>query len=279
MTAAAPAAAGIRLELQEILRSLSERIRAESAGSDVRRRARLAEVGATRNLCSLCARFLTGRRDDLDAAYSSFLSIGQIRDVLDSALLDARELKALREEADATLETLSQDTATRRLDERWQALLAQLAQQEAAAFAEVQEHETADADAAARALKTCVADMSSVLLDTLCAARDANTDAERRALGEVALAKIERAAGGWADWFAAAERRAAARAAPKLPLSRELSGAMAGDAHLRDLVVSLRHAMKLRRRHARMAAALQRLQSAAAACDAITSLSGSVAEP
>jgi hypothetical protein len=278
-TTAAPAAAGIRLELQEILRSLSERIRAESAGSvaDVRRRARLAEVGAARNLCSLCARFLTGRRGDSDAA--SFLSPGQIRDVLDSALLDARELKALREEAEATLETLSQDTATRRLDERWQALLAQLAQQEAAAFAEVQEHETTDADAAARALKTCVADMSGVLLDTLCAARDASTDAERRALGEEALAKIERAAGGWAGWFAAAERQAAARTPPELPLSRELSGAMAGDAHLRDLVVSLRHAMKLRRRHARMAAALQRLQSAAAACDAITSLSGSVAEP
>jgi len=280
-TTTAPAAAGIRLELQEILRSLSDRIRAESAGSvaDVRKRARLAEVGASRALCSLCARFLTGRREEPDAAYSSFLSPGQIRDALDSAMLDARELKALREEAEETLDSLSRDPASLRLDDRSQALLAQLARQETEAFADVQEHETADANTAARALKTCVADMSGVLLDALCAARDAKTDADRRALGEEALAKIEGAAGGWAAWFVAAERQAGARAFPELPLARELSSAMVGDAHLRSLVVSLRHAMKLRRRHARMVAALQRLQGAVGACDAITSLSGSVAEP
>lgn len=213
MATVAPAAAGIRLELQEILRSLSERIRAESAGSvaDVRKRARLAEVGATRSLCSLCARFLTGRRDDTDAAYSSFLSPGQIRDVLDSALLDARELKILREEAESALAALSQDRATQQLDKRCQTLLANLVEQETSVFSELQQREAADADAAVQALKTCVADMSGVLLDALCAARDAASDNERRALGEEALAKVEKAAGGWASWFIATERLAAAR--------------------------------------------------------------------
>jgi len=280
---AAPAAVGIRLELQEILRTLSDKIRAESAGSvaDVRKHARLAEVGATRALCSLCARFLTGRHDDLssDSAYSSFLSPGQIRDVLDSALLDARELKVLREEADAAFDSLIRDSASSRLSERAQVMLSQLAQQESAAFAQVQERENAEADAASRALKTCVGDLSGVLLDALCAARDAETDAERRALGAEALAKIEKAAGSWASWFVATERRSAAQSPPEVVLARELSSAMAADAHLCALVMGLRHALKLRRRHARMAAALLRLQAAASACDAITSLSGSVAEP
>lgn len=277
----AAAAVGLRLELQDILRTLSDRIRTESACSvaDVRKRARLAEVGATRGLCSLCARFLTGRRDDSEAAYSSFLSPGQIRDALDSALLDARELKVLREEAEATLEALTNDASTRRIGERPKLLLEQLAKQEATAFATVQEHENADADAAVSAIRACVNDMSGVLLDALCAARDAGSDAERRAIGEKALGKVEQAAGGWADWFAASEKQAVSRTPTELFLSRELSGAMASDAHLRDLVVSLRHAMKLRRRHARIAAALLRLQAAVAACDAITSLSGGVAEP
>lgn len=269
---------GIRLDLQEILQSLSNKIRAESAGSvaDVRRRARLAEVGATKSLCSLCARFLTGVQYD-DGV--TFFSPGQIRDALDSAIIDARDLKILREEAEATLESLTQDPATSKLDPRSQILIAQLAEQETKLFEKVQELENTDADSSIQALKTCVTDMSRVLLDALCAARDANSDNQRMTLANDALSKIEGAAGAWATWFAAAERRACNRSFPELTLARELSAAMVGDAHLKAFVVALRHAMKLRRRHTRMSAALRRLQAAVGACDAITSLSGSVAEP
>lgn len=279
-------------DIQELLRSLSDKIRAESAGSviDVRRRARLAEVGATKALCSLCSRFLIGRPtdDDTDGGvgwgrelktsnniYSIFLSPGQIRDALDSALLDARELKSLREEAEASLASLW----TSKLDARSQTLLAHLAEQETSIFDKIQEHENANADSSTQALKTCVADMSKVLLETLCAARDAGSDEDRRALATEALAKIEGAAGAWATWFAIAERKSAVRLPPEVTISRELSAAMSNDARLRALVVSLRHAMKLRRHQVRMVAALRRLRSAVGACDAITSLSGSVVEP
>lgn len=283
LTSTAPVATGLHFELQDILRSLSDRIRAESSGSvaDVRKRARLAEVGTLRSLCALCRRFLVGM--DIGSLEKTdcrnFLSLGQIRDILDSALINARELKALREEADATLEGLTKNPATARLDPRCQAILSQLAKQEADAFELVQQQEKFDAKAATQALKTCVADITGVLLDALHAAREAPSDDSCRQLGQEAFEKIERAAGAWSSWFVDAERQSSRRPMPELSLAPELSASMAADAHLHSLVVSLRHAMKLRRRHARMASALQRLQAAVGACDAITALAGSVAEP
>ena len=269
------AALGVRMELQDILRSLSERIRVESAGSiaDLRKRARLAEVSAARSFYDACERFLVGQPEPRAPGY---LSPGQIQDLLDAAILDARELKTLREEAEEKLEELSSADMT---DARGRALVAQLAEREGAAFTAVQTQENYSADAATKGLQTCISNMSDVLLEALCAARDTTEDDKRRALGNEALGRIGGAVGRWAGWFAAAEREATAKGTPEVAIAQELATVMAANAQLHDLVISLRQAMKLRRRHARMCAALQRLRGAAAACAALTALTGSVSDP
>jgi hypothetical protein len=265
-------ALSVRMEIQDILRNLSERIRLESAGSiaDVRKRARLAEVSAARSFYLACYKFLVGETEETTRGY---LSPGQIQDLLDAALLDARELKILREEAEEKLDALSGiDPAS----EVGRSLMQQLAERESIAFTEVQEQETSLADASSKGLQTCISNMSEVLIDALCAARDAGCDKERIKIGKDAILRIEGAVGRWAVWFTASEHASAEKGTPEVPLSFELVTIMTSNAKLHDLVIALRQAMKLRRRQVRLCSALQRLRGASAACAALSALSGSV---
>lgn len=280
--ATASLAPTVEAELQEILRSLSEKIRAESAGSVglVRRRARLAEVGVVRTLCALCARYL-GADEDGGAPGPSFMTPGQIRDALDGALLDARELMLLRDEAEATLQDLSPSAL--RLEADSHALLSRLIEQESFDFSRIQARETLEAEQAALALRTCLSDVTKVLMDALVCAADGDLSNEaRRSIALKSASRIEGAAGAWTSWFVAFEKNTSEGVSSVLPstvVDRALSARMAADATLHSLVVAFRHAMRLRRRHARMAAAIARLRAAVVGCDALSALAGSVAEP
>jgi hypothetical protein len=264
------AAFGVRLELQDILRNLSERIRLESSGSlvELRKRARLAEVSAVRAFTEACTHFLVTHEKE-QVPQQKYLVPGQIQDLLDASLLDARELKVSREEAERKLEELS-DMAEQ------SSLVVQLAELESQAFAEVHKQETYASDVATQGLQTCISNMSELLIDALCAARESSDDEQRRRIGTEALVHIQAVAGRWATWFAASERNATAVPTPAVPLLEELAAAMTANAQLHELVLVLRHAMKLRRRQVRMCSALQRMRSAASACSALSALSGSV---
>lgn len=271
-------------ELHETLRSLSDRIRAESSGTvaDTRRRARLSEVGAVHALRCACCKYLGCGGEEPPT--SGIWSRGQIRDALDASALDARELKVLRDEAEealrqAQLAPLSSDPETK-------ALVESLAAKELKLIADIEARESKASERAAQALKTCVADMSNVLVTCLVSAEEiyaaTGDGVQCRAAAREALAQIEKAAGAWATWFVETEQRLReeetkrATALPQVDIPRALSARMVNDARLKCLVLSLRHAMKLRRRQARMVAALARLRGAVVACDAISALAGSV---
>ena len=94
-----------RTELQDAIEALGAHVHVRSGGAAVTlcARACLAELSAVRSLCSFCSVALTGTSMEEDR---QFLSPGQIRDLRDDAGMEGRQLKAMREEAEAALKSV-----------------------------------------------------------------------------------------------------------------------------------------------------------------------------
>lgn len=260
--------------LSALLRRLACRIRTESslASSDLARKARLAQISAVESVCTKCIKYLTGLEEGNESLRPP-MTVGEIRDLQDAALVEARESKLARAEAETSLrhsEALAIPNAQR------QQRLSKLLAAESRLCSEVQNVESQNALASASALRTCVTEMIDLLLAALTEVKRPGLQAgDQRKIALDTKVQIEKVASAWAAWFAKSETQAQS-AKLSFGSGGSLDYELTSDPEARSITVSLLKVLKLCRQQARTAAALERIASAVSACDALSALSASI---
>lgn len=262
--------------LAALLRRLASRIRTETsaASTDLGKRARLAQVSTVEAVCSKCVKYLTGSSDD--QLLHPPMSIGEVRDLLDTVLVEARESKLARSEAEEQLRRCEANAIPNPERDR---RLADLLRSESRLCSEVQAAESQAAAASATALRTCITEMTDVLLGALNDARKPGLlPGEQRRIATEAKNKIESIASAWAAWFARSEYQASTtkHSSSSCGCNNNLDRFLAADPDARAISVALMRTLKLCRQQARTAAALDRISSAVSACDALSALAASI---
>jgi len=263
------ASRALRSELQAQINNLGARVRTESTACLVAlaRQVRQSEIAAVRHLCDFCSAALLARAPVTATASLDDLRLpapGQIRDLCDDVALEARDVTARREEADAAFSELAWYDG-----EALQAIL----KQETVALEEVSRCCTRDAELCAKGLRTVVSDICDVLLVALGEAAAAPTPAEAERVGVRAFNELARAAARWLEWSGQVGQDAAVC---PVDVPSELVTEAARDPALAAALGRLRICMRLRRQHVRVLAVEQRVRAAVDATDALSRLSQAI---
>jgi hypothetical protein len=257
--------------LAALLRKLASRLRTETSSfsTDLGRRARLAQVSVVEAVCSSCVKYLTGSSD---VQLRPPIGLGEIRDLLDAAMVEVRECNLVRIELEEQLRRCEADAMP---DSERDRRLAHLLRLESHLCSEVKAVESQVATASATALRTCVTEMTDSLIEALKDARKQSLlPGERRKIAAGAKIKIEGIACAWASWFTQSEHKA--RTCKPSYSGRCLDRSLAADPDARAIFLALMSTLKVCRQQVRTVAALDRISSAVSACDVLSALVASI---
>jgi len=265
-------ASDLRQALRHTLSALQSQILVDSsrAVESHRARAHMAEMSSIRALLSLCMEALTGRQLAED---EDFIQPGAIRDSQDAASFAARELRLLREDAEAQV-ALPRAPPPKDAE----AVLEAVLRAETDATSETERTERLHADMLETALGTCSREMCDTLCSALAEAAPRGTcTARRREIGAAATEKIQGIVQRWLEWFV---RHEPSKQPPRaMVLPAEVTLLCVQDSEIGEYVRLLRRCMHLRRQHARLVSIMRRLGSAAKVCDACMVLRAKIVLP
>ena len=269
-------ASGLRQELRATLSVLQTQIHADSQqGVEMHRaQAHLAELSGVRALLTLCLRALTGEKllpDD------SFLSHGAAMDRHDATSFAARELFLLREDVEQQLDELKLK-ADLELGGATEQTLRAVLEAESHATQVTESNERQHATMMIQATCTCSREMCELLCMALAAAAPPGTGtAQRRAIAAQGTVAIQDTVARWLRWFARAEPEKTKPVAVLLPPL--MTALNCGDEDASAYIRLIRQCMHLRRQHARLLGALQRIACAVRVGDACALLEAKIVLP
>lgn len=249
----------LRVALRETLTSLGNELLLDSEQQLSQQLARVerAELGAMRGLLAVALRALTGAELPGD---EHFPCASSVHDAHDSAALMARELKQLRQTAEAALTALPLQV---------QPVVQELLQLEALDTSRVDELERARAARLQQGGEQCASAVCELVCATL-QAQDCHARAPNAALRASALVS---------DWLSWRSGALTCEAVPVREMTSALSVLTLQDMAAAEYVRVLRRCMRLRRQQARLVCMLQRLAAATRVADTAELLQGKIVFP